>query len=220
MGYLRMIFGLALLRYLIFFAPTRISFVTKGFVWFIGFLALTFLSSRVLELGAGAALPSLVCCRLKASFVLITDYPSNGILENEAELLAENGIVTPTAVLGYEWGHDVSPLLCAGVKEEKHSPTKYDVILLAELLWHDTYPLHDKLLQSTLRCMNPDGVALVSFAKRPFVAAGESVRNDDDFFSRAEELGFIVSHLFSKVMQDVCDSNYVEVSVTSLTFKP
>jgi len=46
----------------------------------------------------------------------------------------------------------------------------FDVVLHAELLWKDTYPLHALLLQTTAQLLRPGGILLASFAHRPTAA--------------------------------------------------
>ena len=183
-------------------------------------------------MGAGAALPSLVCCRLAAEFVLITDYPDTGILNNIKFLLSQNGISVGAAVLGHIWGDDVSSMLTAHSGDCSTSivPNKFDIIIMAELLWKDTYLLHEKLLTSASQCLSPGGIILVSFAKRPVPSdSGLSSQtrelkphDDNDFFSLAAKSGFEVVQLVSVQKNDVCSSSseMIEVTITSLTKIP
>ncbi|MDI1488576.1 MAG: Protein N-terminal and lysine N-methyltransferase efm7 [Ramalina farinacea] len=68
----------------------------------------------ILELGAGAALPSLCAADLGAARVVVTDYPDAELIDNIAWNIAENcagnGQITAQ---GYLWGADVGPLLDA-----------------------------------------------------------------------------------------------------------
>jgi predicted nicotinamide N-methyase len=62
----------------------------RSFQWQAGIIVSRFLEShpelienkRVLELGAGAGLPSLVCSKIGASFVVVTDYPDPDLVDN------------------------------------------------------------------------------------------------------------------------------------------
>ena len=71
----------------------------------------------VIELGAGAALPSLVASILPSaqapSLVVVTDYPDPGILGNLQNNVTRNQhAVTQECELkcaGYEWGTDIEP---------------------------------------------------------------------------------------------------------------
>ena len=172
---------------------------------------------RVLELGAGAALPSLVCCKLKARYVLITDYPEAGILQNIEYLLSVNSLTSRATVMGYRWGESATTLLSSPYSNEDTS-LPYDVVIMAELLWKDTYHLHQKLLISAYECLTQGGIAYVSFAKRPVESSDCGKKhNDDDFFTQAVELGFDVKHLACVQKNDVCCRELVEVLILSMT---
>lgn len=129
---------------------------------------------RVVELGAGGALPSLVALALGAIESLITDYPGSGILENIQELLRNNNLWNPgqVCVAGLKWGQNVDlqgVVTADGVCETRPINSYFDLIILAELLWRDTYPLHGALLDTVTRLMGPgcNTTVLCSFAHRP-----------------------------------------------------
>ena len=105
----------------------------------------------VLELGAGAGLPSLVvaksgartvrtnpsnslplCMRLTIWFaqVVMTDYPDQALVDNMKYNAAQNGVEVQVAVRGYVWGRPVEPLL------EPTGAKKFDLILLSDLIFH------------------------------------------------------------------------------------
>ena len=135
----------------------------------------------VLEIGAGAALPSLVASALGARSIVITDYPEISVLENISELITRNKLVN-CQVLGYKWGEDVDILqrACEG-------RDGYDLILLAELLWKDTYSEHIRLLQTISKCLSKSsGIALMAFSHRPSSTHTEA--NDMEFFEKAHRL--------------------------------
>jgi predicted nicotinamide N-methyase len=92
----------------------------------------------ILEISAGASLPSLVASKLFPKSLVVTDFPSCGILENIQESFEQNSI-DPCSyqILGYKWGEDVSELL-KKLPENK----LFDLMILSEVLWRDTYPQH------------------------------------------------------------------------------
>ena len=154
---------------------------------------------RVLELGAGASLPSLVCGKLRCDKLVISDYPDDNILNNIKELIIENELMTSCediSVRGHIWGEDVEMLLkdddksstmVLNTDQEVLNNNKFDTIILAELLWKDTYSLHNSLLLSVVKCLKPStGRVLVGFAHRP-VDGIHSVDNDLEFFELAEK---------------------------------
>lgn len=160
----------------------------------------------VLELGAGAALPSLVCGKLNPKILVISDFPDETILESIELSLEENSIHKGhdegIVVIGHKWGESVEDLL-EPLRRAFHNtdlccyPERFDLVLLSELLWKDTYRSHFALLKSLKACLKPDGEALVSLAHRPTDDFEHSRERDMEFFSLAQtaEFGFQVDLL-------------------------
>jgi predicted nicotinamide N-methyase len=136
-------------------------------------------NKTVLEFGAGFSLPSMVCSSLGASLVTISDYPEESILINIENLMKENNLLN-WVVIGYCWGNEINELMQAN---KYH---KYDLIILAELLWKDTYHLHELLLQAVTQCMKSDGIALLSFAHRSTLS--HLPLHDMEFLQKAEKI--------------------------------
>ena len=134
----------------------------------------------VLELGAGAALPSLVASALGARLTVVTDFPEFSVLDHIATLVERNKL-SNCNVLAHKWGEDMDKLL--HVSED--TLNGYDLIILAELLWKDTYPEHFRLLTSVAHCLSKEaGIAVVAFAHR--ATAKHSEENDMEFFDTAQ----------------------------------
>jgi nicotinamide N-methyltransferase len=191
-----------------------------------------FRSKSVIELGAGAALPSLVCAKLGAKYVCATDYPEQSVLTNiqilcqengiGAKLLAENDGPNATSddsafdIAGLEWGNctQINRILA-----RKAESSGFDVVLCAELLWKDTYPYHKPLLDSIASLLAPvTGRAYVSFAHRPTISTTEESQhtpaNDMELFAlaAAEPYNMRVTYLFSSIMyRDVGEESPAEV---------
>ena len=69
-------------------------------------------SKFCLELGAAYGLPSLVACHFNAKYVVVTDYPAPGLLENIKSVFNENHIDSVKFnVSQYIWGDDPSSIL-------------------------------------------------------------------------------------------------------------
>lgn len=137
------------------------------------------LHKTVLELGAGAALPSVVAGALGASKVVVTDYPEQSVIENIEEVMQMNDI-EQAIVLPHLWGDSVEDL------RQCVNGAYFDVLILAEVLWKDTHHLHDLLLQSVSQTLDRErGVALMTFAHRETDA--HKATNDLEFFVLAEE---------------------------------
>jgi len=162
---------------------------------------------RVVELGAGAALPSVVATLLGATFVCACDYPADGIVENIAAVLKHNNVSAEKAIaVGHAWGDDATALLPGGT---------YDTALLAELFWKDTVHLHFALITSLLALLTPGGVAFAAFAHRPT----EMHKPADDlaFFTLAASAGFEVEYLPEvRRYADVGEAELVAVQVVKM----
>lgn len=179
----------------------------------------------ILELGAGASLPSCVASMLGASIVVATDYPAQGVIENISDVFAENGISNGIAV-GHIWGDNVDHLL----KLSGDHSYGFDVILMADVLWKDTYGQHRSLLSTITSSMRTDyssetnaslkSVALIALGHRPTVS--HTPEHDLEFFHLAE----VEFHLRCTLMdtiskyRDVYDYEYDATSrVSTNTFQ-
>lgn len=133
----------------------------------------------VLELGAGCGLPSVVAGVLGARAVVVTDYPEQSVIENIEEVVRINR-VEQAVVRPHLWGDSVAEL-SAHMKD-----SFFDVLLLAEVLWKDTYCLHDLLLQSVSQTLDrAHGVAIMTFVHRE--TESHKAANDLEFFALALE---------------------------------
>jgi len=155
----------------------------------------------VLELGAGAGLPSLVCAEVGAKSVVVTDYPDPDLVENlvknidtyyESKGSQERRIVAR----GYCWGADPSPLL---TQLPDSSPPGFDVLILADLLFNHSE--HGKLvstIQNTLK-KTKEAKALVFFTPyRPWL-----YDKDMAFFDLVKEQGMQVEKVLEEKMAKV-----------------
>ncbi|KAK6523237.1 hypothetical protein TWF694_006127 [Orbilia ellipsospora] len=104
---------------------------------------------NVLELGAGAALPSLLSALAGARSVVITDYPAPEILENITSNICLNSTILssskPPEVYGHTWG-DLSDDVA---KAYTHAFTR---VIAADTLWMDYE--HENLAKSMLHFLD------------------------------------------------------------------
>ncbi|PNS16383.1 Protein N-methyltransferase nnt1 [Sphaceloma murrayae] len=153
----------------------------------------------VLELGAGAGLPSITAALNGASLVVVTDYPDAELIDNldinvlEAKAL-DDGINLQAR--GLLWGADVSQVksLLQPVGE-----VGFDVLVLADLLFNHSE--HEKLVATVKETLkhSTKARALVFFTPyRPWL-----LEKDLAFFDLARQSGFSVTKTMEHVMDKV-----------------
>ena len=125
----------------------------------------------MLELGAGAGLPSIICAALGAASVVVTDYPDAHVIANmqhnveaaDAVLDANGALSARIAVRGYAWGGPAAALLSILGPEQR-----FAVVVLADLLFRHSG--HADMLRTLRQTLARDGVAYVFFTSyRPWL---------------------------------------------------
>lgn len=120
---------------------------------------------RILELGAGGALPSIACSLAGARTVVATDYADDVLMENIAFNATHNlGEGSSVLAVGHTWGHSVAELLDAGITDEDRKAAapaaaaaddeqgRYDVVILSDLMFnHSQHGALVKTLEATLK---------------------------------------------------------------------
>jgi nicotinamide N-methyltransferase len=152
----------------------------------------------VLELGAGAGLPSLVSAIHGAKQVVVTDYPDPDLVEN-LQWNVDHCAMLPQPrnieAKGYLWGAETETVV-SGLSSGEAS---FDLLILADLLFNHSE--HRKLLSSVQQMLkrSADAQALVFFTPyRPWL-----LQNDLAFFDLAKEAGFVVEKFFEHTMEKV-----------------
>ena len=165
----------------------------------------------VLELGAGAGLPSLFCALHGARRVVVTDYPDEELVRNLDYNIqyccagSDNGIVAE----GYVWGQSVEHLL-AHLDDSPAAAVGrgFDLLILADLLFNHSE--HRKLVLSvqTLLKRTSEAVALVFFTPhRPWL-----FDKDLAFFELARNGGFVVKKVLERKVEKMVAEGPVRVS--------
>lgn len=106
----------------------------------------------VVELGAGAGLPSVVAALNGARNTVVTDYPDASLVENLAANLDTNlhGPARQAAsAAGFLWGAPPGELLA------RNGGQPFDVVILCDLLFNHSE--HRRLLDSCRSLLQPDG---------------------------------------------------------------
>jgi nicotinamide N-methyltransferase len=156
----------------------------------------------VVELGAGAGIPSICAYHAGALRVCATDYPVDDLIDNLQSNIERN---VPEAAVrdkrvatqGYMWNTDARDVLKmsrdngglanedAYVKDmQSLSPPSvgYDVAIAAECLWkHD---IHAELIHSLSSLVRPGGKVIISFSNH--IPGLE--KEDISFFAKAEAM--------------------------------
>ncbi|KAF9928151.1 nicotinamide n-methyltransferase [Linnemannia zychae] len=143
---------------------------------------------NVLEIGAGAALPSFVAASNGAKKVVITDYPDNDLISNIQynadhiipDLTKEGKVI----VQGYLWGSNTHPLLAhinptitesADTIASSAQPRElFDTIILSDLLFNHSQ--HRSMLKTCKETLKPGtGRVFVFFTHhRPWLAHADN----------------------------------------------
>ncbi|KAH9885499.1 hypothetical protein F4778DRAFT_504135 [Xylariomycetidae sp. FL2044] len=180
----------------------------------------------VLELGAGAGLPSIVCAILGALRAVVTDFPDPDLVINMkknilgCELLpAQDPELKDSSIVadGFVWGADPAHLLAhlAPVRRDR-----FDVLILADLLFRHSE--HSKLVDTIEQTMSrqPGGKAFVFFTSyRPWLQ-----HKDLAFFDIARDRGFVVDKILEEKLDKAMFDNdpgdiEVQKTVTGFTVR-
>lgn len=110
----------------------------------------------VLELGAGAGLPSILIARCYDGIrVVASDYPDVNLIHTLKDNIERNSLSHRCRAIPYGWGSDPSSLFSWQTSEVKPSCSPslgFDVVLAADTLWNpDLHSIFLESLMSTLR---------------------------------------------------------------------
>lgn len=165
---------------------------------------------RVLEIGAGAALPSVVASLLGARATVASDYPDRRMIQNIATNLVANlpqPMCTRTVALGFNWRHSPQPLFDALeallAKEHRGSGSRtassaegpFDLILLSDLLYECE---HEEILRVVAACLSREKLA---GSPRPCALLTYQLHDECQsarqaaFFDMAPRFGLVASRL-------------------------
>ncbi|RJE21217.1 putative methyltransferase [Aspergillus sclerotialis] len=144
---------------------------------------------KVLELGAGAALPSLLCALANASKVTITDHPSSPAFSGAIEFNTSHNIPksssTSVSIEPHEWGQLDTPFALS----RKGSYTR---IIAADCFWMSSQ--HENLVRTMLWFLDENP------SSRVWVIAGFHTGREivAGFFETAAKMGLEVERIYER----------------------
>lgn len=119
----------------------------------------------VLELGAAAGIPSIVCAREGAKLVVATDYPDKELIEvlrrnmdENSASSAQSGNIVVTE--GYLWGSGDAQIKSHLFSTEGLPRDGFELLLLSDLIFN--HQAHDALLTSMSSCLTQTARASAS----------------------------------------------------------
>ncbi|KAG6332148.1 hypothetical protein ID866_6943 [Astraeus odoratus] len=108
---------------------------------------------KVLELGAGAGLPSILIANVYPNVrVTASDYPDDNLIRTLSDNIGRNGAIDRARAVAYDWGTDISPLVRRGDGEVPINDGLFDVIIAADTLWNPS--LHTRFINSLAMCLS------------------------------------------------------------------
>jgi nicotinamide N-methyltransferase len=170
----------------------------KRFAQFLDTHAELYRGKRVLELGAGAALPSIIAA-LNGAHVVITDYPDQELLDNITWNVERNVIHREhVTIQGFLWGSKPTTLLTQG---------SFDLIILADLIFNHSQ--HDALLTTCEQVLAPGGGVYVYFSHH----LPHTAERDMEFFTKARDRGFTTTRIEETLMEPMFAEDPGDVTV-------
>ena len=109
---------------------------------------------RILELGAGAGLPSiLIASVFPNARVIVSDYPDADLIQTLTRNVQRNGVSAAghARAVPYDWGTDISPLIDGGIQGVPENGQLFDIVIAADTLWNPA--LHKRFIQSLTMCL-------------------------------------------------------------------
>lgn len=164
----------------------------------------------VLELGAGAGLPSIVAYLNGANCVVATDYPESQLIDALEMNINRNIAIVPRREIvacGHLWGHDVESIL-----KQNSSGRRFDVIILCDLIFNHSQ--HANMLKTCVEALNDGGKAFCLFSHhRPWLA-----QKDLEFFkiASADPFRFTVKQFQSQSMNVMFENDPGDEEVRKL----
>ncbi|KAG8221028.1 putative methyltransferase-domain-containing protein, partial [Butyriboletus roseoflavus] len=104
---------------------------------------------HVLELGAGAGLPSILLASMyhRDVSVTVSDYPDDRLIRTLSHNVRRNRVSERCRVVPYAWGTDTGALV------HRSGDARFDIVFAADTLWNPE--LHAPLIDTLCTCLKP-----------------------------------------------------------------
>lgn len=138
-------------------------------------------NKAVMEIGAGAGLPSIISILNNTFHTVITDYNDTDLVSNLSYNVDTNipsKYKDKVSIIGHTWGKEIEKVL---EPIQAKGRDRYDVIIACDVIFN--HVCHRDMLQTIDACLSKDGEVIVFFTHhRPHKA-----NEDMNFFKLAEE---------------------------------
>lgn len=107
---------------------------------------------RVLELGAGAGLPSILLASMYQTnvSVIVSDYPDHRLIRTLSDNVRRNGVSERCRAVPYAWGTDTGALMVPHRSGDR-CDARFDIVFAADTLWNPE--LHAPFLDTLCMCL-------------------------------------------------------------------
>lgn len=107
---------------------------------------------RVLELGAGAGLPSILLASIYRTNVSVTvsDYPDHRLIRTLSDNVRRNGVSERCRAVPFAWGTDTEALMVPHRSGDRCN-TRFDIVFAADTLWNPE--LHAPFIDTLCMCL-------------------------------------------------------------------
>lgn len=106
---------------------------------------------HVLELGAGAGLPSILLANMYQNVsVTVSDYPDDRLIRTLSDNIRRNAVSERCRAVPHAWGTDTGTLVPR--RGPSGGATRFDIVFAADTLWNPE--LHASLLDTLCMCLN------------------------------------------------------------------